>query len=142
MIYDLAVDAIILHKKKIVLVKRKNPPYENHYALPGGFVEKGETVEQALIREAKEETGLDVEIMKLVGVYSDPKRDPRGRVVSLCYLTKAKGELAPDTDAGETALFSISELPELAFDHEQMIADAKENIDGFLSKVRKHNASV
>ena len=135
MIYDLTVDAIILYNKKIVLIKRKNPPYENYYALPGGFVEKGETVEQALKREVKEETGLDVDILKLVGVYSDPKRDPRGRVVSLCYLTKANGKLAPASDAVETTLFDISEVPELAFDHEQMMADAKEYIDGFLSKV-------
>ncbi|MDD2665479.1 MAG: NUDIX hydrolase [Methanocellales archaeon] len=136
MIYDLTVDAIILCNHKIVLIKRKNPPYENYYALPGGFVEKGETVEQALIREAKEETGLDVEILKLVGVYSDPNRDPRGRVVSLCYLTKGIGKLAFGSDSIEAALFDISELPELAFDHAKMIADAREYIDGFLSKVR------
>ena len=131
MIYNLAVDAIILYDKKIVLIKRKNPPYENYYALPGGFVEKAETVEQALIREAKEETGLDIEVLKLVGVYSDPERDPRGRVVSLCYLTKAKanGKLAPASDAGETKLFDISELPELAFDHEKMIVDSKRYIE-------------
>lgn len=136
MIYDLAVDAIILYDHKIVLIKRKNPPYEDYYALPGGFVEKGETVEQALIRESKEETGLDVEILKLVGVYSDPQRDPRGRVVSLCYLTKASGKLASASNSIETALFDISELPELAFDHAKMIVDAKEYIDGFLSKMR------
>ena len=131
MIYNLAVDAIILYDKKIVLIKRKNPPYENYYALPGGFVEKGETVEQALIREAKEETGLDIEVLKLVGVYSDPERDPRGRVVSLCYLTKAKanGKLSPASDAGETKPFDISELPELAFDHEKMIVDSKRYIE-------------
>lgn len=129
MIYNLAVDAIILYDKKIVLIKRKNPPYENCYALPGGFVEKGETVEQALIREAKEETGLDLEVLKLVGVYSDPERDPRGRVVSLCYLAKANGKLAPASDAGETKLFDISELPELAFDHEKMIVDSKRYIE-------------
>ena len=129
MIYNLAVDAIILYDKKIVLIKRKNPPYENYYALPGGFVEKGETVEQALIREAKEETGLDLEVLKLVGVYSDPERDPRGRVVSLCYLAKANGNLAPASDAGEIKLFDISELPELAFDHEKMIVDSKRYIE-------------
>ena len=129
MTYNLAVDAIILCDKKIVLIKRKNPPYENYYALPGGFVEKGETVEQALIREAKEETGLDLEILKLVGVYSDPERDPRGRVVSLCYLAKANGKLAPASDACEIKLFDISELPELAFDHEKMIVDSKRYIE-------------
>lgn len=132
----LTVDAIILLDGKIVLIKRKNPPFENYYALPGGFVEKGETVEQALVREVKEETGLDVDIVKLVGVYSEPDRDPRGRVISLCYLAEARGEPVPGADAKDIALFSLSELPELAFDHEQMIRDAKEDIDEILSKVR------
>ncbi|MDI6889152.1 MAG: NUDIX hydrolase [Methanocellales archaeon] len=132
----LAVDAIVLLNGKVVLIKRKNPPFENCYALPGGFVEKGETVEQALVREVKEETGLDVDIVKLVGVYSEPDRDPRGRVISLCYLAKAIGVPAPKTDAKGIALFDLSELPELAFDHEQMIRDAKEDIDEILSQVR------
>ncbi len=132
----LAVDAIILLNGKVVLIKRKNPPFENCYALPGGFVEKGETVEQALAREVKEETGLDIVIVKLVGVYSEPDRDPRGRVVSLCYLAEARGEPVPGADAKDIALFGLSELPELAFDHEQMIRDTKEDIDEILSKVR------
>jgi len=132
----LAVDAIILLNGKVVLIKRKNPPFENCYALPGGFVEKGETVEQALAREVKEETGLDIIIIKLVGVYSEPDRDPRGRVVSLCYLAEARGEPVPGADAKEVAVFAPSELPELAFDHEQMIHDAKEDIDEILSEVR------
>lgn len=132
----LAVDAIILLNGKVVLIKRKNPPFENCYALPGGFVEKGETAEHALVREAKEETGLDINIIQLVGVYSEPDRDPRGRVVSLCYLSEARGEPAPGADAKHIAVFDLSELPELAFDHEQMIRDAEEDIGEILSKVR------
>ncbi|ATZ60921.2 MAG: NUDIX hydrolase [Methanosarcinales archaeon Met12] len=129
----LTVDAIILMDNNIVLIKRKNPPFEGYYALPGGFVERGETVEQALIREIKEETGLDIRIVKLVGVYSDPDRDPRGHVISLCYLVRASGTIAPDSDAGDVELFDVSRLPELAFDHEQMVNDAMEDINGILS---------
>ncbi|MDO8724487.1 MAG: NUDIX hydrolase, partial [Candidatus Methanoperedens sp.] len=71
----LTVDTVIIYHGKIVLIMRKNPPYQDHFAIPGGFVEVGETVETAAVREAKEETGLDVKIMKLLGVYSDPSRD-------------------------------------------------------------------
>lgn len=129
----LAVDAIVLVDNKIALIKRKNPPFEGYYALPGGFVERGETVEQALVREVKEEIGLDIRIVKLVGVYSDPERDPRGHVISLCYLVEASGTMAPDSDAKYVEPFDVSHLPELAFDHEQMIDDAMEDINGILS---------
>ncbi|HQE72151.1 MAG TPA: NUDIX hydrolase, partial [Methanothrix soehngenii] len=78
----LAADAVILFQDGIVLIRRNNPPYQGCYALPGGFVEIGETVEEAAIREAREETGLDINLLGLVGVYSDPARDPRGHVVS------------------------------------------------------------
>ena len=86
----LTVDAIIPYKGKIVLIKRKNEPYKDYYALPGGIVEYGESVESALIREAKEETSLDVEPYKLVGVYSQPDRDPRGHFVSVCFIALPK----------------------------------------------------
>ncbi|MCD5409655.1 MAG: NUDIX hydrolase [Methanocellales archaeon] len=129
----LAVDAIVLLDNKIALIRRKNPPFEGYYALPGGFVERGETVEQALIREVKEETGLDIRIVKLAGAYSDTDRDPRGHVISLCYLAEASGTIAPDSDAGDVELFDVSQLPELAFDHEQMVNDAMEDINGLLS---------
>jgi len=74
----LAADAVILCGGRIVLIRRSNPPFQGCYALPGGFVEVGETVEAAAVREAREETGLDVELLGLVGIYSDPARDPRG----------------------------------------------------------------
>ncbi|RLI30286.1 NUDIX hydrolase, partial [Candidatus Bathyarchaeota archaeon] len=85
----IAVDVVIVRKDgSIVLIKRKNEPFKDHWAIPGGFVEYGERVEEAAIREAKEETGLEIRIKKLVGVYSDPNRDPRGHVISITYLAE------------------------------------------------------
>src|SRR3990170_297422 len=109
----LTVDALIIYDGKLVLVKRKNAPYQDRFALPGGFVEVGETVEAATVREAKEETGLDIEIIKLLGVYSDPSRDPRGHTVSVCYLAKGSGTLKAGSDAKDTGLFDLDEIPEL-----------------------------
>ncbi len=137
----LAVDALIIYEGKIVLIKRKNPPYQGHFALPGGFVEIGETVEAAVVREAKEETGLDIEILKLLGVYSEPSRDPRGHVVSICYLARGSGTLKPDSDAIDLRLFDLNEIPELAFDHNKIIKNAKSDINGILSKMQKHDAT-
>lgn len=121
----LAVDAAILNECGIVLIKRKNPPYQGCYALPGGFVEVGESTEEAVAREALEETGLHIELLGLVGVYSDPERDPRGHVVSVCYLSRASGQPIPGSDAGMAEIFSFDDLPPLAFDHCRIIADAK-----------------
>lgn len=104
-------------------------------ALPGGFVEADETTEQAVIREVKEETGLNGEILKLVGVYSNPHRDPRGPVVSVCYLIKATGKYKASSDASEVILLAIKDVPKLAFDHGAMIRDAQKEYDlhGILS---------
>lgn len=124
----LAVDTIIKTKDgKIVLIKRKFPPFEDSWALPGGIVEYGETVENAAVREAKEETGLDVMVESLVGVYSDPSRDPRGHVISICYLCEEiKGILAAETDAKVVKTFTAEEFTtlNLAFDHKLMLRDA------------------
>jgi ADP-ribose pyrophosphatase YjhB (NUDIX family) len=87
----LAVDFIIKFGEGVVLISRKNFPHG--WAIPGGFVEYGETVEAAAIREAKEETNLDIEIESLFGVYSDPKRDPRWHCVAVVFVCKGKGEL-------------------------------------------------
>ena len=122
----LTVDAIIPYQGKIVVIRRKNEPFKVYYALPGGIVEYGETVEEAVLREVKEETGLDVKIHKLVGVYSDPNRDPRGHFVSICFITlPVGGELKAGSDAKDIALFSLDNIPKLAFDHNKMIEDAK-----------------
>jgi len=121
----LTVDIVIKRKDgTIVLVKRLNPPFKDRYAVPGGFVEYGETVEQAAKREAKEETGLQVGNLRLVGVYSDPARDPRGHVVSVAFLAdELDGELRASTDAKQVKAFK--KIPtNLAFDHSRIIADA------------------
>lgn len=120
----LAADAVILFAGGIVLIKRRNPPFAGCYALPGGFVEVGETVEAAAIREAREETGLDIDLVGLVGIYSKPDRDPRDHVVSAAFLARGRGELLAGSDAKMAEVFDLESLPPLAFDHDKIISDA------------------
>jgi 8-oxo-dGTP diphosphatase len=120
----LAVDAVILFQEGIVLIKRDRPPFAGRYALPGGFVEIGETVEAAAAREAREETSLTIDLLGLVGIYSNPARDPRGHVVSAAFLTRGKGELMAGSDARSAQVFPLQSLPSLAFDHDKIISDA------------------
>jgi 8-oxo-dGTP diphosphatase len=119
------VDVVVPSEEgHILLIRRGSDPYEGYWALPGGFVEVGETLEAAAVREAEEETGLQVEIVRLVGVYSDPDRDPRGHNVSAAYLARVReGEPSAATDAVEVSFLDPSTV-ELAFDHEKIIADA------------------
>jgi 8-oxo-dGTP diphosphatase len=138
---SLTVDAIILLENRVVLLKRKNYPFQGNFALPGGFVTIGESTEKAVIRESFEETSLLVEIIKLVGVYSDPQRDPRGHIVSVCYLTKGSGKLRSSSDASSVELFELESVPELAFDHNKMINDAKSDINAVLYQMQKHDVS-
>ena len=126
----LTVDAVILYEKdKLILIRRKNPPFQGDFALPGGFVDIGETVEAACIREAKEETNINVKIKELIGVYSDPKRDPRGHTVSIAFLcepkTKKEKPKAQD-DAASLEIIPLSKLSnlKLAFGHSNIINDA------------------
>ncbi len=121
----LMVDVVITSDSgEVVLIRRGSEPYEGKWALPGGFVEVGETVEEAAIREAAEETGLAVEIARLVGVYSDPERDPRGHNVSVAFLARVlSGELSAATDASEAALLDPDSV-DLAFDHRRIVNDA------------------
>lgn len=121
----LAVDVVIKIRGGVVLVKRRNEPYGGMWALPGGFVEYGEKVELAAKREAREEAGIKVELQRLLGVYSDPGRDPRGHVVSICFLARtAGGRIKAASDAKEARIFKEIPWQELAFDHAKILKDA------------------
>ena len=115
------VDIIIDIDGRIVLIKRGNPPYG--WALPGGFVDYGESFEQAALREAREETGLEILDLAQFRTYSDPRRDPRMHTASTVFVGTARGLPAAGDDAAEAALFGGDELPELAFDHARILAD-------------------
>ena len=120
----LTVDGVLFNGRKLLLIKRKHEPFKDIWALPGGFVDYGETTEHAVIREMKEETGLDVKIIDLIGVYSDPNRDPRGHTVSIVYdLEMMGGKLAGGDDAAEAQFFNYDSLPPLAFDHHEIIKE-------------------
>jgi 8-oxo-dGTP diphosphatase len=122
---ELSVDVVIeltdRPGRPIVLIRRAHPPAG--YALPGGFVDLGETVEQAAVREAREETGLEVRLGALVGVYSDPARDPRGHTVSVVYRATADGDPAAGDDAAQVLVTDPESAPPLAFDHDRILAD-------------------
>ncbi|MEO0094302.1 MAG: NUDIX hydrolase [candidate division WOR-3 bacterium] len=116
------VDIIIEMENGIILIKRKNPPYG--WAIPGGFIEYGESAESAAIREAKEETNLDVFDLKQFHVYSDPKRDPRFHTISVVFTAKGKGTPKAKDDAIEIEIFNKNNLPEdIAFDHRKILDD-------------------
>jgi len=117
------VDIIIeVEAGGIVLIRRKNPP--PGWALPGGFVDYGESLEQAAVREAREETGLKVELIGQFRAYSDPKRDPRQHTITNVFLARAAGRPNGGDDAAQAEVFSLNRLPSpLAFDHTRILAD-------------------
>lgn len=115
------VDIIIEIDNRVVLVERRNPP--RGWAIPGGFVDEGESVEEAAIREAREETGLEVHLTDLFYVYSDPRRDPRHHTMSTVFVGRAFGHPVAGDDAGKTGLFDRDHLPPLAFDHAMVLSD-------------------
>ena len=116
------VDLIIEFDDGIILIKRKNPP--DGWALPGGFVEYGESIESASIREAREETGLDVELARQFHTYSDPKRDPRHHTITTVFVARAHGRPLAGDDAKEIGIFRRENLPDqIAFDHRDIIND-------------------
>ncbi len=118
----ISVDAIIEVSGGVILIKRKNPPYG--WAIPGGFVDYGETLEEAVCREMKEETGLDVNLVRQFHTYSDPKRDPRFHTVTTIFIATASGTPKAGDDAKEAEIFSEGNLPEdIAFDHRKILED-------------------
>ena len=117
------VDAIIEMKEGVVLIKRSNPPFG--WALPGGFVDYGESLEQAVVREAKEETGLDLTSLRQFHTYSDPKRDPRFHTIGTVFIAKAKGSPKAGDDAAGVRIVKLSQIAKLdfAFDHKKILLD-------------------
>lgn len=124
---SLTVDIFIYDdENNFLLIKRKNNPYKDAWAFPGGFVEYGETVEHAAVREAKEETSIDVKLEKLVGVYSKPDRDPRGHTVTVAFLAKGNfDDRKADDDAKDIDVFNFDNIKDidLAFDHKEILND-------------------
>lgn len=121
----LAADCVIFHEDAVVLVRRKYDPFKGHYALPGGAVEIDETVEDACRREMREEIGLDVRNLRLIGVYSKPDRDPRGHTVSIAYIADADiSKMKAGSDAASAELITDWREQKLAFDHREIIEDA------------------
>ncbi len=115
-------DIIIEINGGIVLIKRKNPPHG--WALPGGFIDYGEKAEEAAIREAREETGLEISITELLGVYSAPDRDPRGHTITVVFVARGYGTPAPADDAADLRIVDPENIPQpVAFDHSEIIAD-------------------
>lgn len=116
------VDIIIEIDDGIILIKRKNPPYG--WALPGGFIDYGESAESAAVREAKEETNLDITQLKQFHVYSDPERDPRFHTITVVFIARAKGIPRAKDDAIEIGIYNKNNLPEdIAFDHKKILND-------------------
>lgn len=130
--------AVIIKGKhpKILLIKRGNDPFKNHWALPGGFMNMDETTEECAIRELKEETGLEVSDVFQIGAYSSLNRDPRGRTITVAYLAMVEEtfEVTGQDDAAEAKWWQLSQLPKLAFDHDEIIADATEKYDAIMKE--------
>lgn len=119
---DIIIELTDCPERPIVLIQRKHPPLG--WALPGGFVDVGESVEQAALREAVEETALRVRLLALLGCYSDPRRDPRGHTASVVYVAAAEGQPRAQDDAASLDVFSPRALPRpLAFDHGRILRD-------------------
>lgn len=117
------VDAIIEMENGIVLIQRGKEPYKGMWALPGGHLDYGESLEKAAAREVMEETGLEAYEVTQVHAYSEPGRDPRGHYVSMVFKVKVKGELKAGDDAANIGVYPLASLPPLAFDHAGMIRD-------------------
>ncbi len=129
---SLAVDCVVFDPRgRLLLVRRKNPPFQGRYALPGGYVDYGETTEHAAARELQEETGLVAATLMLIGVYSDPHRDPRGHVVSIAYRASVTNhDPRAGDDAVGAAFVADWEHQDMAFDHRKIVSDALRGTPG------------
>jgi len=123
----IATDCAVLNDKgEVLLVKRNHEPFKGKWAIPGGFMEMGETCEMSALRECLEESGIRAKIISIIGVYSNPGRDPRGHVVSIAYLAKPiSGKPGPSDETSDARFFPMNKLPALAADHGKIIKDAK-----------------
>ena len=130
----LTVDAMVFRKNaegwQVLLIKRKNEPFKDKWALPGGFVDMNETLEEAVVRELQEETGLHEIPLKQYHAFSDPNRDPRGRTVSVVFYAFVEGKtnVKGSDDAAEAQWHNLNQLPGLAFDHQQIIRKAIDDL--------------
>jgi len=116
-----ACDAVLVENDKILLIKRGAEPFKDEWALPGGRIEDDETAEECLKREMLEETGLEVEPIKLIGIFSDPSRDPR-KIIAAAYLVKyVSGEIKGGDDAAEAKWFELNNMPTLCADHQKIV---------------------
>jgi 8-oxo-dGTP diphosphatase len=131
---SVTVDVVVATREKqprVLLIRRKHDPFAGRWAIPGGFIEMDETLEESARRELREETGLKVGKLEQVGTYGDPGRDPRGRTISVVYLGRVKeapGQLAAADDAAELAWHRLDRLPALAFDHGDILAAVRRRL--------------
>ena len=122
----ISTDSVVFDERgRVLLIRRKNDPFKGRYAFPGGFIEVGETAETAALRELKEETGIEADNLRLIGVYSDPKRDPRHHSITVAYLVSVEGQTPTAGDDAAAAEFVHDATKEkLAFDHDVILRDA------------------
>lgn len=128
---DIVLLTDVLPHPQVLLIRRKNPPYRNLWALPGGFLEMDESLEESALRELHEETGISDVQLSQIGAFGKTDRDPRGRVITVAYLGIVKYEqhkAVAGSDASEVAWFSTNDLPQLAFDHKDIIIKALEKV--------------
>lgn len=130
---SVATDIIVCTISKpfqILLIQRKNPPFQNMWALPGGFMDMDERLYNTAKRELMEETGIHIDQFQFFGVYDDPQRDPRGRTIGIVYYALVPQPIKPiaNDDASNAKWFSLEELPQLAFDHQLILYDFKQKI--------------